>query len=314
MNQILTPILATHKHLTQPPSIGLMRNVHEGKSCRVRVMSWNFLEGGLTQPDDQGRRTPHNARREAAVSLVHRINPDILILNEALGGHPGPESLPHTDYGQLFGFKYHAAALYSGAWGNAIMSRFHLLETKTDILYDESAEWNRGWLATRIETPAGKLWIGTYHPHPGRQPEHRRQDMTQLLDVLNGNAIFAGDLNAIHPDYPLQREAMLGVLTRLQGETRSQASLAAIQESGRLILGRECGVFAKRGWSVADTGGVASIPTRLIQQAGDPGLCIDHLAVSPGLVIERAWIDTGEFTDEASDHYPLVAELIIKKQ
>ena len=275
----------------------------------LRVMGWNFLEGGLTRPDANGRRRPHKARRDAAIALVKKLDPDILVLNEALGGHPSPQSRPYTDYGKLFGFDHHVAALYSGAWGNAILSRFRLTGTKTDLLYDEVTRRDRGWLAARVETTAGSLWIGTYHPHPERRPEQRRQDVAQLLDAIDGPAVFAGDLNATHPNYPLQDDRLLPILAHLQGAERAAASLKTFRDSGRMLLDEQEGIFPERGWKVADTGGVPSLPTALIRQPGDPGLCIDHMAVSPGLRVQRAWIETGLFTDEASDHYPVVADI-----
>ncbi len=94
----------------------------------LRIVSFNILEGlRPVKPRARERRNIDRTRSEHALSLIGELAPDFLVLNEALfcrqhAGHM-------IDYGELFGFPYQAAALYDGAWGNAILSRFPIAKS-----------------------------------------------------------------------------------------------------------------------------------------------------------------------------------------
>src|SRR5262245_46251629 len=73
------------------------------------------------QPRNRRAAPARPATAPAAVALVRALDPDILVLNEALfcRAHAGTA----VDYGGLFAFRHAAAALYDGAWGNVILSQ-----------------------------------------------------------------------------------------------------------------------------------------------------------------------------------------------
>jgi hypothetical protein len=71
-----------------------------------RLVSWNLLEGMLL-PQAGGeteRRTPDESRRRAAVTLIKRLEPDILVLNEALYCEEVFGQV--ENYADLFGFPH----------------------------------------------------------------------------------------------------------------------------------------------------------------------------------------------------------------
>ena len=75
----------------------------------MKLMAWNFLEGGLTA-GPTGALVPHPERRDAARRLVASQGPDVLVLNEALRTE-GDE-----DYARLFGFPFGVERRYDGVW------------------------------------------------------------------------------------------------------------------------------------------------------------------------------------------------------
>ena len=114
----------------------------------LRLVSFNILEGlRPLRGTEAERRQLDRQRAEAAKQVVAGLDPDILVLNEALfcREHAGVA----VDYAGLFGFPYEAAALYDGAWGNAILSRYPIARSQELRIY------NRGGLTAVIDTPAG---------------------------------------------------------------------------------------------------------------------------------------------------------------
>ena len=80
----------------------------------LRLMTWNILEGFHSPRSDNPVEPPtwDVSRLQAAQKLIRKINPDILVLNEALwcrpvGGH-------HVNYAQVLGFEHQHADIYDG--------------------------------------------------------------------------------------------------------------------------------------------------------------------------------------------------------
>src|SRR5215510_15192505 len=125
----------------------------------LRLVSFNILEGlRPLHGTDLDRRSLDRQRLQAAITVVRELAPDILVLNEALfcRAHAGRV----VDYASLFSFAYEAAALYDGAWGNAILSQ-HPITRSSELRIH-----NRGGLSAAIATPIGRLNVASYHPHP----------------------------------------------------------------------------------------------------------------------------------------------------
>src|SRR5215510_6031498 len=168
----------------------------------LALVSFNLLEG--LRPLGQGaaeRRSLDRQRRQAAIALVRELNPDILVLNEALfcRAHAGRT----VDYGALFAFPQQAAALYDGAWGNAILSQHPIARSGEMRIY------NRGGLTALISTPLGPLTVASYHPHPLRSPENKARDFASMVARLEGPLIVCGDFNAINPQDAIDRAQLI---------------------------------------------------------------------------------------------------------
>lgn len=265
----------------------------------LRVMTWNLLEGGHTP----GVRPPQVdvARTEAAQRLVKRLQPDVLILNEALWAEPHQGYL--CDYAALLGFPHSCARLYDGSWGNAILSRFPTVACQDFRIY------NRGGLISTIETPQGLLQVGTYHPHPSRFPTNKASDYRSLVEAANPlqPLVVGGDFNAISPE----DEPDHGQLT----EAFARFSRNPGPDSARFIDGgRE--VFAAlmaAGMRDALPSNTRrpTIPTRLISSDQASGMRIDHLWVNPRVRVEQGWVEQSPEADAASDHYPVVVDVVL---
>jgi endonuclease/exonuclease/phosphatase family metal-dependent hydrolase len=151
-----------------------------------RLVAWNILEGMFLPPSDgeTERRAPDESRRRAALTLIDRLKPDILVLNEALYCE---EAFGQVEkYADLFGFPHAASRLYDGSWGNAILSRFPVADVVALTIHRAGASQDRGMLAVRLKFPEGEAWVATYHPHPQRRPKKRLEDYAEFLPLLPG--------------------------------------------------------------------------------------------------------------------------------
>src|SRR4051794_23541023 len=150
----------------------------------LRIVSFNILEGFRpVTPEATERRHIDRERADAALALIGELAPDLLVLNEALfcRQHAGRM----VDYGELFGFPYQAAALYDGAWGNAILSRYPIAKSEEMRIY------NRSGLAALVNGPVngsgdGRFTVASYHPHPHRYPDNKALDFARMIGGITG--------------------------------------------------------------------------------------------------------------------------------
>ena len=200
-----------------------------------RLMAWNILEGMFRpRADGADRRVPDESRRRAAVALVARLKPDILVLNEAL--YCEEASGQREDYAALFGFPHAASRLYDGSWGNAILSRHPIADTVSTTIHRAGANQDRGLLAVRLGLPEGEAWVATYHPHPQRRPRKRLEDYAGFLPLLPGPLLLAGDMNAVSPEDAPDAAALARGFERFRAPDVARREVERFVEAGRVLF------------------------------------------------------------------------------
>jgi len=265
----------------------------------LRLVSYNLLEGlrpvdTRTRPRrEPERRALDRDRARAALEVVRRLDPDVLVLNEALfcRAHDGRE----VDYGGLFGFPHQACALYDGAWGNAILSRRPIVDQREMRIH------NRGGLAAELDVGDGRLTVASYHPHPGRWPGNRTLDFVRLLADLEGPRILAGDLNCINPADQPDRASLVAAFERFSDEPAE--AVDRFIDAGAMVFA----ALERQGLRDAMPARSRryTIPTDLLDVDKRSGMRIDHVLVSEEIEIVDAEVVHGEPADRASDHYPV---------
>ena len=211
----------------------LVVNTEEGH-CRqamtttLRLASYNLLEGlRPIRPSAGEQRQLDRERAEAARVAVRELRPDILVLNEALFCQQYCGHL--IDYARLFDFPYPAVALYDGAWGKAILSRYSIAKSH------EMRTEDRGGLVAVIDSPIGQLTVASYHPHPSREPEDKAADFVRLVaDLTDHPLIVCGDLNCVSPEDTIDRQAMVAAFRRFA--PNPEAAVSQFIESGRHVF------------------------------------------------------------------------------
>ena len=266
----------------------------------LRLVSFNILEGfrPLLSSGTE-RRLLDRQRAEAARMVVSELDPDILVLNEALFCrlHAGKR----VDYDGLFAYPYEAAALYDGAWGNAILSRHPIIRSQEMRIY------NRGGLTAIIDTPAGQLTVASYHPHPHRYPVNKAFDFTKLVDGVTGPLIVCGDLNCISPEDDIDRDQLVEAVRSFSND--SELAVDRFIDSGKLVFAS----LGKLGLkdAIPPAGRRYSIPTDLINPDKSSGIRIDHILANDAIEVLTGEVVHSPASNRASDHHPVVVEFRI---
>ena len=207
-----------------------------------------------------------------------------------------------VDYAELFGFPYEAAALYDGAWGNAILSRHPIARSQELRIY------NRGGLTAVIDTPAGQLTVASYHPHPHREPKNKALDFTQLVTGLSGPLIVCGDLNCISPEDGVDRDQLIEAFRGFSSE--AEWAVNQFIDSGKLVFAS----LGKLGLkdAIPPAGRRYSIPTDLINLDKRSGMRIDHILANDAIEVVSGEVVHSPASNAASDHHPVMVEFRIR--
>jgi endonuclease/exonuclease/phosphatase family metal-dependent hydrolase len=273
-----------------------------------RLVSWNILEGMFLPPSGDGteRRAPDESRRRAALTLIDRLKPDILVLNEALFCE---EAFGQVEkYADLFGFPHAASRLYDGSWGNAILSRFPVADVVALTIRRAGVSQDRGMLAARLKFPEGEAWVATYHPHPQRRPKKRLDDYAEFLPLLPGPLLFVGDMNAVSPE----DEPDPAVLTRGFERFRAKKDVAKREverflEAGHVLFEKVMPRFGLHD-AMPRAERRYTIPTAMLSTDVSGAMRIDHILANRGVRVENGWVVRDGEADVASDHYPVAAD------
>lgn len=295
------------EELTPPdPEAGTPGNEAGNAGPLRRLVAWNILEGMFqARADGADRRVPDESRRRAAVDLVARLKPDILVLNEAL--YCEEAFGQREDYAALFGFPHAASRLYDGSWGNAILSRHPIADTVSTIIHRAGANQDRGLLAVRLAFPEGEAWVATYHPHPQRRPRKRLEDYDGFLPLLPGPLLFAGDMNAVSPEDAPDAAALARGFERFRAPDVARREVERFIEAGRVLFRDVAPRFGLRD-AMPPAERRHTIPTPMLSTDVSGAMRIDFILANGGIAVDKAWVVREPEADVASDHYPVAAD------
>lgn len=260
---------------------------------KLKVVSWNIWEG-IGAHIINGVAHVDAARLEKIRTTLDEIQPDVVVLNEALWCQE--ENGFYIDYKKLLGFEYSYEDLYDKHWGNMILSHYPLQATFRFRIH------NRGGLRVVLESGAT---IATYHPHPSRYPAHKAHDFQKLLEQCDGPTLVCGDFNAISPDDVIDEVALTQAFSAFS--KKPATDVARFTEGGRMVFDtlRQLGFVD----AVEQHARRPTIPTDALNPTKDTAMRIDH-AWCKNLQCTAEVYDTPT-TQWASDHLPLVISIDI---
>jgi endonuclease/exonuclease/phosphatase family metal-dependent hydrolase len=229
----------------------------------VRVMDYNLHNGFNTD----GRLD-----MEALARVIEENNPDVIGLQEVSRGWLINGRVDMLQWLSCrLDMPYIAGPTDGAQWGNAILSRYPVIESETHPLPPESLRLRRGYIKAEIDIGGNTFQlIDTHLHHVGGDSDIRQEQVPGLVSAWNKapRTLLVGDLNA-EPDSP-------------EMQTLFDAGLV-------------------------DVSGVYGPSPGYTYYSADLYQRIDYLLASPDLVIEEFRIPQST----ASDHLPLVTTLMI---
>lgn len=244
----------------------------------MKIVSYNIRFGG------QGRET-------LLVKVLHSVNPDVIILQEATSPHL-VESLAHR-----LGMPFWGARK---GYSLALLSRLPVTH-----YHWHNPKWSKHpFLEIKIKTIP--LWLFGVHLHPyfsKRSEQKRVQEIQSVLKVISEDRanphLLIGDFNAIAPDDDVRIEQMpawIKLLILLNGRHIPRKTIQTLLQFGYIDGFRElhpdCDGF--------------TLPTPT------PQVRLDYVFVPSSLskcLKECIVVKDTPFVAQASDHYPLLVTI-----
>lgn len=155
-------------------------------------------------------------RIDRVAAVINAQKPDFVVLNEVDSMtrrnpyHMAKELAERTGMTHAFGQARGPGADYkigNGAYGEAVLSRYPILETRRFILkpdpnHKEDGKEDRAVCAIRVDVNGHRLWVaGTHLDHRNLELSriYQAHNLKGIVEQLDGSLILAGDLNA-RPD------------------------------------------------------------------------------------------------------------------
>jgi len=267
---------------------------------KIKVVEYNLLDGFFDR-NKQNILVPNEERKKAAQEIIKKENPDILILTEA--DHTKNRKFSQ-DYKRIFDFPYGFFAskkLPHRDFGIGILSKFPIIK-KEKFLFPKSR-----WIKTSIQINDKLIYIDAVHPNPHNTPKEKEILFKNLIQKKKNPFIVAGDFNAIHPEDEYNKNKMLENFSKKLKD--SQKAKKVVEE---IFKAKTIKFLLKQGltdtYKEKNDKWDYSYHTKL---RGNNLMRIDYIFCSKEFKILNSGIIKNNLTEEASDHYPIFAELEI---
>jgi endonuclease/exonuclease/phosphatase family metal-dependent hydrolase len=247
-------------------------------------------------------------RARAVREVVRACAPDVLGITEAVYCGAGRGRLIRPDYATMFGLEHVYADGFDGDWGNCLVSRFPIRHAERWPLGGGRREVTSSALRATLDCEGREVHVDVVHPSPAITEAERVEAFVPLLSTRPRPYLMVGDLNALSDEDPYDRATLVSQLT---GHVAQPDELAARMLDRRLVAT----VRAHGLHDVAPPGRRHTLPTRLPRPHATQGarLRLDYIFASDDFRVERVEVIENEATDRASDHYPLVADLVLRR-
>jgi len=168
-----------------------------GKGDPIRVMTYNLHNGF----DPNG-----HLGMEAIAQVIAAQNPDIVALQEISRGWVVNGSLDMLVWlSQRLEMPYVYGPTSDPLWGNALLSRYPILDSELVALPTDDLLLRRGFIWAKVDVGAGQPLnvIATHYHHPGDGSAVRVMQSEAIVEYWDGanRTLIMGDLNA-EPDAP----------------------------------------------------------------------------------------------------------------
>lgn len=231
-----------------------------GDGFPIRVMTYNLHNG--FEPGG-------HLDLEAQAQVMEEAQPDVLVLQEVSRGWVISGRVDMLSWlSQRLDMPYVSGPTVDPFWGNAVLSRFPIVDHENHELPPRDLFLRRGFMSVTVEVGAGETlrFIATHFHHLERDSAIRQQQARVIAGFWGGD----------------QRTAIMGDLN-----ARPDSAEMAILRQAKLV----------------DAGTVQAGAARHTFSSTAPFQRIDYIWVSPDLTVSEAFTPS----TTASDHLPVIA-------
>ncbi|XVU23614.1 endonuclease/exonuclease/phosphatase family protein [Actinoplanes sp. CA-054009] len=249
----------------------------------MRFMTWNIKTGG-------GKRLP------AIATVINRIRPDLLALQELRGFKP-------SAFAESVGMVAHMSPSMFGQPVAVLVRPPLVIDSAAAVTW----QLHHAAAVVRVPTSAGLLTVVSAHLNPFA-PYRRMREAIWLAHRYRahpGPTLIAGDLNGLNPgtDHTATLAPQPGFLRRRHlaaDGTADTRAVGAFLEAGFVDL-----------WDAAGSGNPLTVPTTNGGGREFSRMRLDYVLASPSLAgfAHDMTVIRGDETEYASDHYPVAVTL-----
>ncbi|MBA3546428.1 MAG: endonuclease/exonuclease/phosphatase family protein [Nannocystis sp.] len=269
---------------------------------RLKVMTYNVLFGFHERID---KTLVYQEQRAHAVRAVVRAEaPDVVALTEGAYCGYGGRVVRH-DFAAMFDLPHVACVGFEGEWTNVLASRFPILHAERLPLGSNSSGIRTSALRATLDCEGREVNIDIVHPSPRVAEAERLEAFAPLLATVRPPYILLGDFNALSDEDDYTAATLRA---QMLDHVDEPEAIVAHMLDRKLIAGvRATGLVD----TLAPQHRTHTIPTRLARGHATQGarIRIDYIFVSQDVRVVHAEVVQRPPTDEASDHYPVVATL-----
>jgi hypothetical protein len=177
---------------------------------QLKVMQYNILNGFFS--NDEPFR--HELERQAAaVDVVKREDPDVLILCEASFGFPSRFGVVQ-DYQKIFGYPYCYLGRHGERSGTALLSKF-------EGDFQDFGMFHRAFSRTSLKIRNRKIVFDIVHPHPSLEDWEKERLVRAAIRDRGDCYVLAGDFNACSPQDKYSRTKLIDGFARFTGHAEA---------------------------------------------------------------------------------------------
>jgi endonuclease/exonuclease/phosphatase family metal-dependent hydrolase len=274
---------------------------------KLKVMEYNIFEG-LAKEVEDGKYVVQKDRIRAAVSMVRKFDPDILVLCEASFTPNHKNSIRRfgvlQNYAKIFNYPHAYYGVRSRRDGTTVLSKYPLKGEDFSLS-------KMSFVRVRISVEGREIMLDAAHPHPRVEEDDKRGFFKSIIRDRKRPYILSGDFNSISPRDLYDKKKLLRGFNLMVPDDKSEAESIVkgildlkpgnylvktdLQDSYRVINKKRDFVYTN--------------PTNLFRDYLDAAMRLDYIYCSKDLKVLDAGIIKNKLTDIASDHYPIYAVL-----
>lgn len=264
---------------------------------RLKIIEYNILNGLCSE--ERPFKTDKK-RKDALIKFLEKEKPDILILCEA-SVWPMAKQDSFGDFAKLISELCDQSGQKEDfRWAPAIFSRFPISAKNLSSYY-------KSFVRCSIGIGRKSLNVDVVHPNPALSEKEREDFFRRALKGRKDPYIIAGDFNSLHPKDHYDKKMLIEGYKKFMNEG-GEAKAEDIMRAKAMGTVMEAGLIDSH---LEHNEQDFTVPTDWRNKNKDSAVRLDYIFCSDDIKVIDSGIIKNDFSENASDHYPIFAVLQI---